>query len=127
MAWRKTALEQTRAARWPSIALASGSCQLSTVSTHGSAEGVAKGAYVLAEAGTRHRRRSSSIATGSEVALALKARETLEAEGTPTRVVSMPCWEWFNDAGGQLQAGPSCRRGIRARVSVEAGVEDGLA
>src|SRR5690606_30729709 len=60
----------------------------------GSAEGTAKGGYVLAEAsgGTPE---AILIATGSEVAIALAARERLEAEGTPTRVVSMPCVEWF--------------------------------
>ena len=62
------------------------------------------------------------IATGSEVSLALTARERLEADGTPTRVVSMPCLEWFYAqdrllpaagaaAGGQ---GPGQRRGRRA-------------
>ena len=50
------------------------------------------GAYVLkeAEGGTR---RATILATGSEVSIALKARETLQAEGIPTAVVSMPCWE----------------------------------
>ena len=54
------------------------------------------------------------------------ARETLEAEGTPTRVVSMPCVEWFHeqDTAYQQQVLPS---GVKARVSVEAAVGDGLA
>ncbi|MDP9092009.1 MAG: transketolase [Actinomycetota bacterium] len=83
----------------------------------------AKGAYVLEEA-------SSGlpevilIATGSEVSLAVGARERLEAEGTPTRVVSMPCIEWF-----QAQT-PAYRQqvlppDVKARVSVEAGVAQG--
>ena len=69
-------------------------------------------------------RASSSEATGSEVAIALAARERLEAEGTPTRVVSMPCVEWFRaqDAEYRQSVLPSA---VRARVSVEAGIELG--
>src|SRR4051812_34917738 len=89
----------------------------------GSAEGVARGAYVLAEASSG-RPEVIVIGTGSEVALALEARETLEAEGTPTRVVSMPCREWFEEQD------PSYRQSVlppsvRARVSVEAAVAQG--
>ncbi len=92
-------------------------------STHASAEGVARGAYVLAEASTGSAE-VILIATGSEVSLALKARETLEAEGTPTRVVSMPCREWFEaqDASYQQEVLPPR---TRARVSVEAAVAMG--
>jgi transketolase len=64
------------------------------------------------------------IGTGSEVQIALAARDQLEAQGTPTRVVSMPCWEWFNaqeDSYRQTVLPP----GIKARVSVEAGVAMG--
>jgi transketolase len=83
----------------------------------------AKGGYVLQDA-------SSGlpevilIATGSEVSLALTARERLEADGTPTRVVSMPCIEWFHeqDSAYQQQVLPPA---IKARVSVEAGVTAG--
>ena len=53
----------------------------------------ARGAYVLAEADGP--RRVTLIGTGSEVALALAARQTLQAEGIPTAVVSMPSWEAF--------------------------------
>jgi transketolase len=53
-----------------------------------------RGAYVLAEAAGGERE-VTLLATGSEVALALAARETLQAAGTPTAVVSMPCWELF--------------------------------
>jgi len=61
------------------------------------------------------------IATGSEVALALTARATLETAGHPTRVVSMPCVEWFDeqDAAYKDEVLP---RSLRARVSVEAGI-----
>ncbi|WP_231405012.1 transketolase [Actinomadura viridis] len=85
-----------------------------------SAEGVAKGGYVLVDA-ANGRPEVILIATGSEVELALEARATLEAEGTPTRVVSMPCVEWFDaqeDAYKQQVLPPS----VTARVSVEAGV-----
>ncbi|MFL6137863.1 MAG: transketolase [Frankiaceae bacterium] len=83
-----------------------------------SAEGVARGAYVLAEAGSGTPE-VIVIATGSEVSIALDARERLEAEGVRTRVVSMPCQEWFleQDTAYQQQVLPSS---VKARVSVEA-------
>ncbi len=61
------------------------------------------------------------IATGSELQIALAARDILQDEGIPTRVVSMPCVEWFTgqDASYQEEVLPPH---IRARVSVEAGV-----
>ena len=55
----------------------------------------ARGAYVLAEADGA--RAVTLLATGSEVSVALAARETLQAEGVPTAVVSMPCWERFDE------------------------------
>jgi transketolase len=84
------------------------------------ADGVAKGAYVLAEAdgGTP---RVILVGTGSEVQIAVAAREKLQADGIPTRVVSMPCREWFLEQGPQYRDEvfpPS----VRARVSVEAAV-----
>ena len=54
-----------------------------------------RGAYVLSEAECGPRR-VTLLATGSEVAIAVKARRTLEAEGIGTAVVSMPCWDMFN-------------------------------
>ncbi|MCX2732451.1 transketolase [Saccharopolyspora sp. NFXS83] len=84
------------------------------------AEGVAKGGYVLAEAssGTPE---LVIIATGSEVQLAVEARKILEADGVATRVVSMPCVEWFDrqDKAYRQQVLPPS---VRARVSVEAGI-----
>jgi transketolase len=79
----------------------------------------AHGGYVLVE-GSRAPE-CILIATGSEVSLALKARETLEAQGISTRVVSMPCVEWFEEQTAQYREGvlPSS---VRARVSVEAGI-----
>ena len=87
--------------------------------TFASADNVAKGAYVLAEApgGTPD---VIIIATGSEVQLAVAARETLAADGINARVVSAPSLEWFaeQDAAYREQVLPAA---ITARVSVEAG------
>jgi transketolase len=84
-------------------------------------EGVARGAFVLAEgSGGAERLDAVILATGSEVHLALAAREALEGEGRSVRVVSMPCWETFEqqDAAYRDQVLPPA---VRARVSVEAG------
>jgi transketolase len=79
----------------------------------------ARGAYVLAEA-TKGQRRATLLATGTEVAIALAARAALEAEGVPTAVVSMPCWELFerqDDAYRAAVLGPgTIRVGIEAAV-----------
>jgi transketolase len=85
-----------------------------------SAEGVAKGGYVLAEA-TGGTPQLVLIGTGSELQIAVEARKVLEAEGVATRVVSMPCVEWFQaqDESYREQVLPS---GVRARVAVEAGI-----
>jgi transketolase len=61
------------------------------------------------------------IATGSEVQIALAARELLEAEGTPTRVVSMPCVEWFREQDLAYR-GTVLPSDVRARVTIEAGI-----
>jgi transketolase len=89
-------------------------------STVASAEGVARGGYVLAEAegGTPQ---VVLLATGSEVHIALDAREQLQADGIAARVVSLPCVEWFRAQGQAYQdevIPPRCK----ARVSVEAAV-----
>ncbi|MEU4482018.1 transketolase [Micromonospora sp. NPDC023966] len=84
------------------------------------AEGVAKGGYVLAEASTG-KPQVIIVGTGSEVQLCLTARERLEADGTPTRVVSMPCQEWFF-AQDEAYRESVLPRGVKARVSVEAGI-----
>lgn len=90
-----------------------------------SAEGARKGAYVLAEAeaasgGTN----VILIATGSEVSLALAARETLEQEGIATRVVSMPCWELFEEQP-ETYRNEVLPPSITARLAIEAGVRQG--
>lgn len=61
------------------------------------------------------------VGTGSEVQLCLTARERLEADGTPTRVVSMPCQEWFYEQDEAYRESV-LPRGVKARVSVEAGI-----
>lgn len=84
-----------------------------------SAEGAVKGAYVLAEA-KNGEPDVILIATGSEVQLAVEARETLAAEGVHARVVSAPSLEWFAEQDEEYRESvlPSS---VKARVSVEAG------
>jgi transketolase len=109
---------------------------------HASAEGLRCGGYILAEAeaasgserGSSPTVREGSassetpklilIATGSEVSLALEAREQLQKEGLPTRVVSMPCTELFEEQSQDYRdevLPPS----ITARLAIEAGVRQG--
>ncbi|MEV3857840.1 transketolase [Streptomyces sp. NPDC050095] len=90
------------------------------VPTYEANEGTVKGGYVLVEA-SKATPDLILIATGSEVQLAVEARETLEAEGVATRVVSMPCVEWFEeqDQGYRDSVLPPS---VKARVSVEAGI-----
>ncbi|MEV4734934.1 transketolase, partial [Saccharopolyspora sp. NPDC049426] len=83
-------------------------------------QGVARGGYVLAEASTGTPE-VLLIATGSEVQLAVAARKSLEAGGIPTRVVSMPCVEWF-DAQDVTYRRHVLPPSVRARVAVEAGI-----
>ena len=96
-----------------------------------SAEGLRRGGYVLAEAEASDGERGSSptpqlilIATGSEVSLALDARGQLQTDGIPTRVVSMPCVELFEEQPQDYrdQVLPSS---VTARLSIEAGVGQG--
>ncbi|MGY1734631.1 transketolase [Geodermatophilus sp. SYSU D00684] len=92
-------------------------------SEFGSAEGVARGAYVLADA-SNGQPEVILLGTGSEVQIAVAARERLEADGVPTRVVSVPCVEWFADQD-QAYKDEVLPPSVRARVSVEAGVPMG--
>ncbi|UFU08142.1 transketolase [Ruania halotolerans] len=87
---------------------------------YASADGVARGAYVLLESSTPVPQ-VILIGTGSEVQLAVEAREQLEAEGIGTRVVSAPCLEWF-DAQDSEYRESVLPAAVRARVSVEAGI-----
>lgn len=84
------------------------------------ADGVARGAYVLREA-SGGSPEVILLGSGSEVQLAVAAAGTLEKEGVPTRVVSVPCMEWFLDQDSSYRdeiLPPS----VTARVSVEAGI-----
>ncbi|MDX5383910.1 MAG: transketolase [Rhodobacterales bacterium] len=89
--------------------------------THKSKNLTAQGGYVLADA--TGKRQAILMATGSEVEIAMAARDLLEAEGIGTRVVSMPCWELFEEQDEAyrrrvLPAGP-------VRVAVEAAIRFG--
>ncbi len=90
-----------------------------------SAEGLRRGGYILAEAEP-----SGSapllvlIATGSEVGLALGAREKLQADGVPTRVVSLPCWELFDEQSEDYR-NEVLPPAATARLGIEAGVRQG--
>ena len=81
--------------------------------------GLATGAYILADA-SGGAPRLILIATGSEVSLAVEAREKLEADAVPTRVVSMPSWELFEnqDLTYRNEVLPPS---VPARLSIEAG------
>ncbi len=71
-------------------------------SGYASTDGVAKGGYTLAEASAEPK--VILVATGSEVEIAAAARETLEAAGVPTRLVSMPCVEWYQAQDASYKA-----------------------
>jgi transketolase len=91
------------------------------------ANGLRRGGYVLADAEGADLNITPKlilIATGSEVSLALEAREKLQQEGTPTRVVSLPCWELFEEQsqGYRDEVLPAS---VTARLAIEAGVRQG--
>jgi transketolase len=115
--------EVLRRGRTAGIALSRQNLPILDRTVHAKVAGVAKGAYVLLDASSGQPD-VILIATGSEVALALAARESLEGSGVATRVVSMPCREWFEEQPRSYQdkvLPPT----VRARVSVEAGVAMG--
>ncbi|GAA4121822.1 transketolase [Knoellia locipacati] len=95
-------------------------------STHAKASNVAKGGYVLIDGGDDGKQAPEVIlvATGSEVSVALDARLALEKSGVRTRVVSMPCREWFEEQTKSYRD-KVLPPAVRARVSVEAGVAQG--
>lgn len=116
-AWQ-IALEQKKT---PSV-LALSRQGLPTVRTEHTAENLtSKGAYILAEAEAK--RQVILMASGSEVAVALEAREMLEKDGIGTRVISVPCMELF------AQQSEAYRKkllpGTNVRVAIEAGVRQG--
>jgi transketolase len=86
-------------------------------------EGVGKGGYVLDEADGDAR--LVLVSTGSEVSLCVAARERLESEGIPTRVVSLPCWLLFAKQDDAYRA--SVLPADVPKLSVEAGVTMGWA
>jgi transketolase len=85
-----------------------------------SAEGVARGGYVLQDA-SNGEPQLILIGTGSELQIAVDAREVFEGDGIPTRVVSMPCMDWFA-AQDQAYRDSVLPPSVKARVSVEAGI-----
>lgn len=119
VAWR-TILERRKPA---GLALTRQNLPTVDRDAYASAEGTARGAYVLADAegGVPD---VLLLATGSEVQLALAARELLAADGIGARVVSMPCLEWFEEQDEAYREAvlPAA---VTARVSVEAGIAQG--
>ncbi|MFF3980278.1 transketolase [Streptomyces sp. NPDC055808] len=95
------------------------------VPTYDVNEDAAKGGYVLLDAegpsGQTTDPQVVLIGTGSEVQLAVGAREELQAAGIPTRVVSMPCVEWFEEQD-QAYRDSVIPPSVKARVAVEAGI-----
>ncbi len=95
---------------------------------YAAAEGLRRGAYVLAEAedaqGGKVDPQLILIATGSEVSLAFDARETLQKDKVPTRVVSMPCWEIFEEQTRAYRDEVLPPK-VPARLAIEAGVCQG--
>ena len=89
---------------------------------YASAEGVRKGAYVFSDA--QGAPDVILIGTGSELQLAVEAQEKLAAEGIRARVVSMPCWDLFEEQSAEYKESvlPGA---VRARVAVEAGAPTG--
>ncbi|MFJ9503892.1 transketolase [Streptomyces anulatus] len=95
------------------------------VPTYEANEAAAKGGYVLFEAEEASGQNTAPqvllIATGSEVHVAVEAREELQAAGVPTRVVSMPSVEWFEEQD-QAYKDSVLPPSVKARVAVEAGI-----
>jgi transketolase len=117
VAW-KTILEHTD--RPAALALTRQNVPVLDRSVLASADNVAKGAYVLADA-SDGQPKVLFMATGSEVQIALAARDLLEAQGTPTRVVSVPCVEWFKEQDTAYR-NTVLPPDVKARVSIEAGI-----
>ena len=91
------------------------------------ADGLRRGGYVLADAesdGKVVTPKLILIATGSEVGLVMEAREKLQSEGLPARVVSLPCWELFEEQAAEYRD-EVLPPAVMARLAVEAGVRQG--
>ncbi len=115
IAWR----EIIKRAKPVGLALSRQNLPVIDRSKYSSAEGVSKGAYVLLD--TSKEFSIILIATGSEVALAIKAQEKLLAEGIHSRLVSAPCLEWFIEQDESYRESV-IPKNVKARVSVEAGI-----
>ena len=126
-AWR-AALERSNAPT--AFALSRQKVALIDRKKYANANGLHKGAYVLAEAEDKKGKKVTPklilMATGSEVGLAMEAREKLNAAGTPTRVVSMPCWEFFDGQSSKYKESILPPK-VKARLAIEAGVSLGWA
>jgi len=118
-AWR-TAIADTR--RPTALVLTRQNLPTFDRSKFASAEGTARGGYILSEADGKAK--VILLASGSEVSLALTAQEKLAADGIPTRVVSMPSFELFEDQP-QTYRDEVLPPAITARVAIEAGIEQG--
>jgi len=117
-AWRMAILRRTAPT---ALALTRQKVPVIDRKKYGKADGLRRGGYVLADADSA---RLILIGTGSEVSLVLEAHEKLLAENIPTRVVSLPCWELFEQQSQEYRdevLPPS----ITARLAVEAGVRQG--
>lgn len=90
--------------------------------TKGNYDGLMKGAYVAAD--TEGKADAILIATGSEVALALQAKEELEAEGVKVRVVNMPSWELFEKQSKEYKESILPKE-VTTRLSLEMGISMG--
>jgi transketolase len=90
---------------------------------YASAEGVARGAYVLSPSPTGQLE-AIIIATGSEVSVAIEAQDLLAAEGIGVSVVSMPCWELFEKQSRQYRD-EVLPPAVTARLAIEAGISFG--
>jgi transketolase len=126
-AWRLAILRRNAPT---AIALTRQKVPLIDRKVYASAEGLRRGGYVLAEAvstgsgSDRVKPELILIATGSEVSLALEAREQLQKDGVPTRVVSMPCIELFEQQLVDYRD-DVLPPAATARLSIEAGVRQG--
>ncbi len=115
IAWREILRRHTTAPAPHGLALTR-----QNVPTYEANEDAAKGGYVHTEA-EGGAPRVLLVGTGSEVQLAVAARAELQAAGIPTRVVSMPCLEWFEEQD-RAYRDTVLPPAVRARVAVEAGV-----
>jgi transketolase len=117
-AWRKIIKERKASG----ILLSRQNLPVFDRSVLGSVDGVARGAYILKEASKSPQ--LILMATGSEVSLAIESAQVLEESGVSTRVVSVPCFEWFNQQTQEYKD-EVLPPAIKARISIEAGIAQG--